>query len=485
MKKTLSFFQYEILKKELHYLEEVGGLELNQANELMNYYEVSDKPTKSKNVSNSLWNIEHRITERPQKREGISLNFIQIISIIGAVLIGLGVLSFVASNWSHLSNVQKFFLLLGGLIASYVSAWMTEDKRPITSKALYYIGAFIYGAEIFYIGQMFHLGGELHNALFAWSIGIIPLAFYRKDRILYAVGFGLLYLAIEMKFMFTYNAEPSLWMMLIIPLLFVANQHLKFLNPYLKIANLALFYQFVEMKFFFNEDIRTLWLIPILLLLFAIGELLFKGKAYIRIANFVLLYQFLQLNIIIHSFENFLYMFILLLMVPVLFVVGHRFMNKSIPLFIVNVIMAIELVLLFLIHSEVETASWYLIIVFVVGIAFTHKQLPNYDSVMKWMGVFFQFVTGFSLTIPFVYGDGLTLLWAVFGLFYLVYGLYLAYKNELFGVVIVSVLIFRFYVDLSLVFMNKSIAFLVGGVLLLGLAYWFEKTRRGEKKHEK
>lgn len=485
MKRTISTFQYDILKKELTYLEEVGGLNPNQADNLLSYYEVGD--AYSPKNKNSSWNlVTPQNVKESDKKSGISLNFIQIISIIGAVLIGLGVLSFVASNWSQLSDMEKFFLLLSGLIVSYVSAWWTEEKRPITSKALYYIGAFMYGAEIFYIGQMFHLGGELSNALIAWSIGVIPLAIYKKDRILYACAFGLLYLSIELEFMMIDGGVPSYWMFGILPLLFVTNRYLRFLNPYLQLANFVLLYQFVEMKFLFFDEISFGWAIPMIIGLFLLSEFVFKKeKRYLYVANFILLYQFIQMKIAVESFDNASYLIAFVLIVPALFVVGHKVMKKSISLFTANIVMGIQFLLLFMHYLEINKVCWYFAVLFLIGMVFTHKQHSDYRMIMKWIGIILQFTAGIILTVEPVYEEMTAIpIWTLFGLLYVLYGLYLAYKNQLFGILIVSVLIFRFYVDVSMAFMNKSIAFLVGGILLLGLGYWFEKTRRREKRYE-
>ncbi|WML46638.1 hypothetical protein RCG23_13355 [Neobacillus sp. PS3-34] len=59
-------------------------------------------------------------------------------------------------------------------------------------------------------------------------------------------------------------------------------------------------------------------------------------------------------------------------------------------------------------------------------------------------------------------------------------------KENILGTVLVSIIIFRYYVDLSFMFQSKSIAFLIGGILLIGLGIWFEKSRKkGDRKDGK
>ncbi|WP_226669811.1 DUF2157 domain-containing protein [Metabacillus litoralis] len=471
MKRKITSFQYDILKKEFYYLEEIGKLSKNQANDLLEQYEIIDPVSPP--------------SKTPVSNKKFTLNSIQIISIIGAVLIGLGVLSFVASNWSAMTNIEKFVLLLCTLVLSYVLAWLAEEKRPHTSKALYYLGAFIYGAEIFYIGQMFHLGGEVGSALIAWAVGILSLAIYLRYNILYGVGFGLFYLAIELTFMIPSNGEPSLWLFVILPLLFIGVRLINIFQRYLLIANFVLLYQFIELQFMLNSELRWGWIILILIGLFALSKYVYPKEKYLILVNFILLYQFVEFTLFVKAIDYLAYLLIFGLFAVLLFVVGHMFMNKSNVLFIFNSIIGIQFLSLLLYHMGIDILFFYFIVIFVIGMIYTHYCLKEYEDVMKWMGLVFQLITGILLTFPFSYeGLGFTQLWIFFGLAYIVYGMYLVYQNKVFGVFLVSLLIFRFYVDLSLVFMNKSIAFLLGGLLLLGLGYWFEKTRRGEGKGE-
>ncbi|MFD1737552.1 DUF2157 domain-containing protein [Bacillus salitolerans] len=466
MKREVTTFQYNILKRELLYLEEIGELSPNQAESFLQHYFINDHQS------------------RPQK-QSVRLNFIQIITMIGSILIGLGVLSFVASNWSAMSTMEKFSLLLVTLFIAYAAAWLLEEKKPVTSRALYYIGAFMYGAEIFYIGQMFHLGGNIGTAFMAWAIGIIPLAFYLKDKVLYGAGYGLFYLSIQLNFMTPASGDPSLWMLIILPLLFVAVRYTGDFSQYLIIANFFLLYQFVELKVMIDDTFHWFWIPPILLGLFALSKFVFPKEPYLVVVNFFLLYQFAEFTLFLNGIDNVYFALLFGTLTVFLIIIGHKFMKKSVILFIINVILSIQFIFLILIHLNIDVLFFYFFISFLVGIVFTHFTIEGYKEAMKWIGYLFQLVSGIVLTIPIVY-DGLPEgpVWMFFGLAYIVYGVYLVYKNKLFGVLIVSILIFRFYVDLSLVFMNKSIAFLIGGILLLCLGFWFEKTRRGDGKYE-
>ncbi|MDZ5472457.1 DUF2157 domain-containing protein [Bacillus sp. 31A1R] len=420
MKRVVSIFQYELLRKEFQYLEDIGELAPQQAKHLLSFYEVPS-----------------------QKKE--PLNFIKVLSMIGALLIGLGVLSFVASNWAGLSDLTKFSVLLLSLILGYFVAWLTEYRKPILSKSLYYISVFVYGAEIFYIGQLFHLGGKLENAFLAWAIGVFPLAIYLKDKFLYGLSFVLIYLVIELKFMFVGDQlNPSTFMLIILPLLF------------------------------------------------AVWYFLFNKYRLLLVANLVLLYQFIQMKFAIQPLEQNDFPMVFTILLPLLFAIGHKFFNKSNAIFVVNSLLFLQWIAMTFYYFEVERVAVLFVIFLLVGITITHVQLPSYKHTMKNLGIIISFISGLILTARDLWMEGMDMSpnsftfpwWIVFGIGYMIYGLFLVYRQQLIGVVIVSVLIFRFYIDVSLVFLNKSIAFLIGGIILLGLGFWFEKTRRGERRNE-
>jgi uncharacterized membrane protein len=54
-----------------------------------------------------------RVDIHQNSSEERSNKFIVAISLIGAVLLGVGAILFVSSNWEELSNFMKIFILLG------------------------------------------------------------------------------------------------------------------------------------------------------------------------------------------------------------------------------------------------------------------------------------------------------------------------------------------------------------------------------------
>ncbi|TCS83848.1 DUF2157 domain-containing protein [Tepidibacillus fermentans] len=146
-----------------------------------------------------------------------SISFIKVLVTVGSILMGLGILSLIASNWIYMGKVFKFSLII---IAYLVTQWISfriREHYPKTSRSLTYLGVLIFGAGIFLIGQMFNFGGRFTNAFFMWALGIFPLLIYLKDQWMFT--FLHLLLLVYLNGQFVYGSIPfSLF--LIIPILY-------------------------------------------------------------------------------------------------------------------------------------------------------------------------------------------------------------------------------------------------------------------------
>ena len=119
----------------------------------------------------------------PALYEPVKERFLQVFMGLGALLVGLGLLSYVAANWVDLSRVLKVALIVGAYILSILAAFGFESSYPHTSRAFLLIGSFAYGGGIFLIAQIFHEGGAITDALFWWMAGLAPVCLLFKDRI--------------------------------------------------------------------------------------------------------------------------------------------------------------------------------------------------------------------------------------------------------------------------------------------------------------
>jgi len=116
---------------------------------------------------------------------------LRVIVTTGAILIGVGIFSFIAANWQVMTKVAKILIIVIAMISSYTGGWFLREKWNYkkTGEALLLLGAIIYGAGIFLIAQMFHIRGNWPDGFILWMIGNIVMAFAVES-------FSLFYLTI-------------------------------------------------------------------------------------------------------------------------------------------------------------------------------------------------------------------------------------------------------------------------------------------------
>lgn len=107
--------------------------------------------------------------------------FVTVLIGIGSILIGLGVITFVAANWQDLSRNAKVLLLLSLLISINATGFYFWGKlsssRQRLGNGLLILGALILGANMGLMGQLFHSSSPFYELLLAWGIGVLIMAY--------------------------------------------------------------------------------------------------------------------------------------------------------------------------------------------------------------------------------------------------------------------------------------------------------------------
>ena len=98
---------------------------------------------------------------------------VRVISSVGAVVAGLGVVLFVAANWDGMPRPTRVVLLLALVAAAYAAGYALRERRgthPHVGEALYLLGGLAFAAEIFLVGQMYHVDAHWPLAFLAISL---------------------------------------------------------------------------------------------------------------------------------------------------------------------------------------------------------------------------------------------------------------------------------------------------------------------------
>lgn len=105
-------------------------------------------------------------------------------SILGAIIIGIGIISVIAANWNNISDFVKLaadFALLVGLAYGAFTAW---NKKKLMVFEILLVSLMIHAlASIGLISQIYHTGGKLYQAVLMWSAITVGIAMASKKLV--------------------------------------------------------------------------------------------------------------------------------------------------------------------------------------------------------------------------------------------------------------------------------------------------------------
>ena len=117
----------------------------------------------------------------------------QVFAILGAVLFGFAVMSFVAAHWTAMSKLARLGLLLATLWACYGgAAYLFQRRLNAFAQAAVLGGIAVYGASIMLIAQMYHMEGNAPDAVLMWALGALLAAVLVRSPPALAATFVLL-----------------------------------------------------------------------------------------------------------------------------------------------------------------------------------------------------------------------------------------------------------------------------------------------------
>lgn len=109
--------------------------------------------------------------------------FVAILISLGGILLGLGVITFVAANWQVWSKEIKVVLLLCLFIGVNLIGFhlwqgrIAQGRLRKLGHGLLLLGGLILGANMALMSQIFHQSGNLYELFLFWGLGIIVMAY--------------------------------------------------------------------------------------------------------------------------------------------------------------------------------------------------------------------------------------------------------------------------------------------------------------------
>jgi uncharacterized membrane protein len=145
--------------------------------------------------------VEQDIVTREQYEQILGLyeekkRAIGLLPLLGSVLVGLGILSFVAANWQDIPQIMRILMIIVLMVAFYGGGELFlkkgHDKLGLAMTAL---GLVSFGAGIVLIAQMFHLNSYDITSFIVWGSAGILLTYIYRSRFLYLISLIIFTLA--------------------------------------------------------------------------------------------------------------------------------------------------------------------------------------------------------------------------------------------------------------------------------------------------
>ena len=120
------------------------------------------------------------------------------LSIVGAVLVGLGVILFFAANWDAIGRWPKLGLILAAIIAGHGLGYYLRYYRGYqrVGSAMVLLACIIYGAGVHLVGQVYNVDVNDPNLMLFWLLGVLPLVYIVRSQPIQLLGVVLFFLAV-------------------------------------------------------------------------------------------------------------------------------------------------------------------------------------------------------------------------------------------------------------------------------------------------
>ena len=135
----------------------------------------------------------YRAPGRPVAVHGTHGRLVTILSTLGSVLVGLGVILFFASDWEEIPRNVKLAMLLIAIPAAYgIGYWLRYWRGyQRVGTAVILLACLLYGAGIHLVAQAYNVPVNDPDLFLYWFVGVLPLAYLTRSQVILYLGVGL------------------------------------------------------------------------------------------------------------------------------------------------------------------------------------------------------------------------------------------------------------------------------------------------------
>lgn len=112
-----------------------------------------------------------------------------MFAILGAVLLGVGVITFFAANWQVMPKLLKLSVLFGTMWAAFAAAgWAKVREHGWLSESMLLLGVLLFGANIMLVAQIYHIDAHYPDGVMVWSLGGLLVAWLLRSPAAFAAA---------------------------------------------------------------------------------------------------------------------------------------------------------------------------------------------------------------------------------------------------------------------------------------------------------
>ena len=440
MKKTSKSF-YLWLKQELELWKQEGIVSEEQAEKIKEKYHLAQ--------------IEEK---------DAATKLIMVISLIGALLIGGGVILFIASNWQVIPKSVKLLVIFGIILSvNYFGYYLryTKGAYPKVGLALLFLGSLLFGAGIWLVAQTYNITSRYHSGVLFWSVGILPVSWLLGLQSILVLSSGLLSFWTVWKSLDISTPNylyPVMMFSAILPLCYKQKSKIAL---FVSLTGILLWFGFGPCLFYLKPPqmfhLLILFYITLGVFLYSTGLL---HSFYERLADYQLIYRFLGIFV--------LFSFIYIVSFKEVIMEMGRLATAPFP-----------------VSFWVIFGMLILLSCIAIGGVFLTRRINEYASnILNYEIAFIGILLLFPVSILILHNAVFHSILANLLLLTLSVGvIILGYYEEraLFiniGFVFFGIHFFTRYFDWAYKYLPRSLFFIISGIILILIATFMEKQRR-------
>jgi len=116
--------------------------------------------------------------------QGSSLGY-YVLTALAALFAGLALILIISHNWDEIPRLTRMLGLIVITVAINLMGGLHLLNDRYRSGVLWlFFGGIAYGASIMLIAQIYHLGEHFPDGIFWWALGVLPLLFVTRSRLI-------------------------------------------------------------------------------------------------------------------------------------------------------------------------------------------------------------------------------------------------------------------------------------------------------------